>query len=558
MRWTGVTLVAAAALAAVAGAQVPVGSSFTYQGSLENAGVPADGLHDLQFKLFDAGSGGVQIGATVCADGVSVADGLFTVQLDFGTTPFAGEARWLEIGVRADVTPGNCGAGAYTTLAPRQSLTAAPYALYALNAPSAGGFWTANGIHIYKTNSGDVGINTTTPARDLEVRNSVRIAHIQSGPFVVNGPSLLEMKSNAVGIDHPYGSIRFLDGGDVVQGSIEYGAGPGLLDPIAMRFATGGQTRMSIDTAGAVGIGVVSPQAPLHVAGSILSDAEIRSASPAKDSEVFLGWAADGNGADMARIRIGGSGVGASNGLDIQRVANVSLMRILNSGNVGIGTTLPEVRLHVAGGGDVSPAGGGFFVLGGTGSANLGMDNNEIMARSNGAPATLYFNNEGGDVRIGQNASVASTLYVPIIAITGADVAEKIPTSEQAEAVEPGTVMEIDPINAGKLRVSRGAYNRRVAGVVSGAGDLPVGAILGNLPGHENAPAIALSGRVWVKCDAARHAIEPGDLLTTSETAGHAMKVADNAAATGATIGKAMSSLKQGETGLVLVLVNLQ
>ena len=49
--------------------------------------------------------------------------------------------------------------------------------------------------------------------------------------------------------------------------------------------------------------------------------------------------------------------------------------------------------------------------------------------------------------------------------------------------------------------------------------------VLGNLSRHEDAPPVALSGRVWVYCDAGKHAIEPGDLLTTSATPGHAMKV---------------------------------
>ena len=96
-----------------------------------------------------------------------------------------------------------------------------------------------------------------------------------------------------------------------------------------------------------------------------------------------------------------------------------------------------------------------------------------------------------------------------------------------------------------------------MAGVVSGANDLPTGAILGNLPGHEEALPIALSGRVWVYCDSGTHAIEPGDLLTTSKTPGHAMKVTDSKRAFGAVLGKAMSSLNSGK-GLVLVLVNLQ
>jgi hypothetical protein len=146
---------------------------------------------------------------------------------------------------------------------------------------------------------------------------------------------------------------------------------------------------------------------------------------------------------------------------------------------------------------------------------------------------------------------------VEILEITGADVAERFPTSESGD-IAPGTVMEIDPDHPGMLRVSRGAYNRRVAGVVSGAGDIPVGAILGNMAGNEDAPAIALSGRVWVQCVAADRPIEPGDLLTTAERAGCAMRVEDHGRATGATIGKAMSTLAAGESGLVLVLVNLQ
>jgi hypothetical protein len=71
---------------------------------------------------------------------------------------------------------------------------------------------------------------------------------------------------------------------------------------------------------------------------------------------------------------------------------------INNSGYVGIGTTLPNVRLHVSGGADVEPGSGGFIVTGSTTSTNIGIDDNEIMARNNGAVSTLYFNNDGGDV----------------------------------------------------------------------------------------------------------------------------------------------------------------
>lgn len=102
----------------------PVGSGYTYQGYLEDAGSPANGFYDFEFRLFDDPAIGSQVGSTVVLDDVSVSNGLFTVELDFGSTVFGGGARWLEIAVR----PGASG-GAYTLLSPRQEMTPAPYAL---------------------------------------------------------------------------------------------------------------------------------------------------------------------------------------------------------------------------------------------------------------------------------------------------------------------------------------------------------------------------------------------------------------------------------------------
>jgi hypothetical protein len=137
----------------------------------------------------------------------------------------------------------------------------------------------------------------------------------------------------------------------------------------------------------------------------------------------------------------------------------------------------------------------------------------------------------------------------------GSDLAEAFDINGTAE---PGMVVEIDADHPGKLRIARGAYNRRVAGVVSGANDLDVGMVLADLPGSDNSHPIALTGRVWVHCDATDHAIAPGDMLTTADRPGHAMVVTDFARAHGAVIGKAMTSLEHGKTGMVLVLVNLQ
>jgi hypothetical protein len=113
--------------------QAALGTAFTYQGRLTDGGSPADGEYDLRFRLFNAASGGSQVGSTVTRGNVDVSDGVFTVQLDFGGGPFRGQARWLEIGVR----PG-ASTGSYTPLTPRQELTAAPYALYARRIPLDG------------------------------------------------------------------------------------------------------------------------------------------------------------------------------------------------------------------------------------------------------------------------------------------------------------------------------------------------------------------------------------------------------------------------------------
>jgi hypothetical protein len=109
-------------------AQTAVGTAFTYQGRLSDAGVPADGAYDLQFKLFAAETAGSQVGSTLTQTDVAVSGGLFTVSLDFGAV-FGPDARWLEIGVR----PGGS-AGAFTTLSPRQRIQPTPSAAYAASA----------------------------------------------------------------------------------------------------------------------------------------------------------------------------------------------------------------------------------------------------------------------------------------------------------------------------------------------------------------------------------------------------------------------------------------
>ena len=105
-------------------------TAFSYQGSLDSNGAPANGNHDFEFLLFDLVSGGSQIGSTVSLSNVNVTDGLFSVTLDFGDQ-FPGSDRFLEIRVRPS------GQGSITTLAPRQRIATVPYAVRSSSASNA-------------------------------------------------------------------------------------------------------------------------------------------------------------------------------------------------------------------------------------------------------------------------------------------------------------------------------------------------------------------------------------------------------------------------------------
>jgi hypothetical protein len=122
-------LVVALTLLAAGGGFEPahaLSTAFTYQGQLRQGGSAANGTCDFQFGLFDAVAAGNAIGTPQANTNVNVSNGLFTVQMDFGATAFTGANRWLEISVRCPA-----GGGTFTTLSPRQELTAAPYALFA-------------------------------------------------------------------------------------------------------------------------------------------------------------------------------------------------------------------------------------------------------------------------------------------------------------------------------------------------------------------------------------------------------------------------------------------
>jgi hypothetical protein len=153
-----------------------------------------------------------------------------------------------------------------------------------------------------------------------------------------------------------------------------------------------------------------------------------------------------------------------------------------------------------------------------------------------------------GDVRVTKNITVDGD-----ITLSNADCAEDFDVVDPA--ADPGAVMVLG--GCGSLEPCTAPYDRRVVGVVSGAGSFRPGVILDRAGHVPNRKPIALMGKVFCKVDASYGAVGAGDLLTTSPTSGHAMKAADPALAFGCVIGKALAPLPDGQ-GLLPVLVALQ
>lgn len=104
----------------------PLGTGFTYQGELKKQGAPANGTFDFEFNLFDVMVDGLALTASFRLEDVNVQDGVFTVELDFGSDVLDGTQLWLGIAVRDGASTGG-----YTGLLPRQKITPVPYALHA-------------------------------------------------------------------------------------------------------------------------------------------------------------------------------------------------------------------------------------------------------------------------------------------------------------------------------------------------------------------------------------------------------------------------------------------
>jgi hypothetical protein len=506
-----------------------ISTAFIYQGQLKADGVPVDGNHDFRFQLFQDPDGNTPVGDALLLNGVAVNNGLFSVELDFGPGIFTGDALWLEVGVR------QLAQLPYTTLSPRQPITATPYATYALSGPGGtGAFWAANGADIYNTNSGRVGIGTTEPAATLHVTNP-------------GGLTAIRATTPWIGV---YGKHDSTSGtfpgvwGETDSTVSNATALRGIVTSTSPGSGSVGVLGLNKGTAGA-GIGVKGQQdgsgwgvygttpSGTGVYGNATGDSATNygvrgvSASPSGFGGHFRNTSSDGTalyaesaggGREDATLQVHNTRVSTGMAAYITSVGSWATMHLENSGT---GEVLWLQRDN---------SDGPFIVA-----------YNEDLGR------WVFSVEPNGHTR------------VSVLEITGgADLSEQFQVSPSKEQPTPGMLVCIDPHDTGELTVCSKPYDRTVAGVISGAGGVKPGMLMGQDDSiADGEHPVALTGRVWCWCDATSGAIRPGNLLTTSNVPGHAMKVTNHEEALGAIIGKAMSSLDEGK-GLVLVLVSLQ
>ncbi len=540
---------------------LPVGvaateSSFTYQGQLKEGTAPVTDTCDFQFKLWNAVTGGQQQGMTETASGVEVHNGLFSAQLDFGVAVFNGEARWLQVLVRC-----SAGSNFYTTLAPREPITAAPYSVH------------TRGIHV--DGAGNVGIGTLAPGARLEVADTRASARLTSSGST---GSLLDLR-NTNKDPSSLGTIAFGHLSATIA-KIEYTWS-------GMDFGAARSTWMRLTPQGKVGIGTLTPAAKLEV--KTTGQTSVRGISnwigvfgAHEGSGTFPGVWGETNSTSSGASAIRGfatAGSGASygvfgrsssiNGVGVYATNNADGTAIRAVGN-GAGRDRATLRVE-----NTQPNSGMAAYIKSQGSwATMHVENN-----STGEVLWLQRDNSDGPFIVAHNADTGRHVFsvsehgytkVAVMEITGgADLSEGFDVSSIQNSPDqgkdaapitpqPGMVVSIDPDRPGKLMIASEPYDSTVAGIISGAGGVQSGMRMG----HSGTLAdgdhpVALSGRVYCLCDASSGAIRPGDLLTTSSRPGHAMKVTDRSRAGGAVIGKAMTALEK-DTGLVLVLVSLQ
>jgi hypothetical protein len=475
------------------------GTAFIYQGRLTESGTSANGSYDFQCQLYNRATvgepGDSLVSSTVTSLAVPVTNGLFVLNLDFGAAPFTGEDRWLLIRLRTN------NALNYINIFPRQRVAPTPYSIRSGTAAAL-----AAGSN--QTFTGTINFNPAS-----------------GSPFTV-GNSLKVPNLNADLLDGLDSSAFVLKAGDTMTGKLTV-TGPGGTAIFSdVGFLLGNDIAVAGGANSAFGIGV---------SASSSGDAGYGVFSTASGNN-GVGVYADASTGANARGLYGRSTSGLAGYFD-------GAVQVLYA------SPFNKPQLQVS-----DPSDSGFTRLRmQTGTRpfwDIAVGTTGGVLQTN---SLRFFSDGNGDV---MTLATNGNLFVRVITITGgADIAEPFKMSN--ENLPKGSVVVIDEDHAGQLKPSTEPYDTRVAGVISGANGVKPGLALNQQGVFDGEQHVALTGRVYVQADASFGAIKPGDLLTTSATPGHAMKVSDSARAQGAILGKAMSGLKEGK-GMVLVLVTLQ
>lgn len=482
-------------------------TAFTYQGLLQQDGRFAGGIYDVTFWLYPSISSDTALASNVVR-GVRTDTGLFSAPVDFGNALLTGRDGWMSITIATN------GSTQFRQLVSRTRITPAPRALFA----NVAGAVTNGAIRVeqFATPGAPVpGQVLAFNGTSLEWQNGGGGA----SAWVLNNTNVF-YNNGSVGIGTSTPQARLhVRNGDVLAGA------PGQEWIFHTRYQANGdflhitdadngnfqwQRGLVVHSNGRVGIGVPNPSKTLSIAG---------------DMEIGL------NSADYKHLRIGG---GNSDGF-----LYGSFARLADGIHLGY-----NYYADAAGNNRIIKPDGGTSRLS-TGYGYIGLYTGGVGE----VPSKGVTVHTEGNVTVDGNMSVAS-----LTIRGGADLAEPFPMKEE---MEKGSVVVIDEEHAGRLKLSTRAYDTQVAGIVSGANGVNAGIALHQEGVLDQGQNVALTGRVYVKADASYGAIKPGDLLTTSDTAGHAMRVGDGSRAQGAILGKAMTPLSDG-TGLVLVLVTLQ
>ncbi len=239
-------------------------TEFTYQGSLKDGAAPANANYDFEFALFDAASGGTQVGATLARNTVAVTNGIFAVKLDFGSQ-FPGADRYLEIRVRIS------GGGGLTTLSPRQLVNSAPYSVKTLNADNA-----TTATNATNATTAQTAVNATNATT---ANNALSLGGVDAGRFVQKDAGGNVVVAGALTVNgivqSTLGGIRFPDG--TTQTSAATGGGS-ITGVTAGTGLTGGGTTGNVTVNIATG-GVGTTQlADNAVTTAKLADANVTNA----------------------------------------------------------------------------------------------------------------------------------------------------------------------------------------------------------------------------------------------------------------------------------------